>query len=132
MVYAMHHITPEVTTALANFNTALRLLNGVTDDNKRAHHEANTRTTARKVMQVLTTAIINAEASLLPKGEKVGEAGKFTIVRRGKAYEEADTLLKALRQTRKAFETEQALHLSTPVTALGGDSTRWPSWAWAK
>lgn len=132
MVDAMTHTTPEVTTALANFNTALRLLNGVTDDNKRAHHEANTRTTARKVMQALTTAIINAETSLLPKGEKVGEAGKFTIVRRGKAYEEADALLKALRQTKATFAREQALHLSTPVTALSGDSTRWPSWAWAK
>lgn len=132
MVYAMHHITPEVTTALASFNTALRLLKGVTDDNKVAHHTANTRTAARKVMMVLTTAIAEAEASLLPKGEKVGVAGKFTIVRRGKAYEEADTLLKALLQTRKAFEAEQAEHLRTPVTALGGDSTRWPSWAWAK
>lgn len=132
MVDAMTHTTPEVTNAITAFNTALRLLNGVTDDNKRAHHEASTRTAARKVMQALTTAIINAEASLLPKGEKVGEAGKFTIVRRGKAYEEADALLKALRQTKATFAREQAIHLSTPVTALGGDSSRWPSWAWAK
>lgn len=132
MVDAMTHTTPEVTTALASFNTALRLLKGVTDDNKRAHHTANTRTTARKVMMVLTTAIAEAEASLLPKGEKVGEAGKFTIVRRGKAYEEADALLKALRHLKATFAREQADHLSTPVTALGGDSTRWPSWAWAK
>ena len=128
----MKHITPEVTTALASFNTALRLLNGVTDDNKVAHHTANTRTAARKVMQVLTTALIEAEASLLPKGEKVGVAGKFTIVRRGKAYEEALETLTALKALKADFAKANAEHLSTPVTALGGDSSRWPSWAWAK
>jgi ribosomal protein L22 len=132
MVDAMTHITPETANAIASFNSSLRLLNGVTDDNKVALHTANTRSAARKVMQVLTSAIAEAETSLLPKGEKVGVAGKFTIVRRGKAYEEADALLKALRQTKATFAREQALHLSTPVTALGGDSSRWPSWAWAK
>jgi len=128
----MKHITPEVTNALAAFNTALRLLNGVTDDNKVAHHTANTRTAARKVVMTITSALVEAEASLLPKGEKVGEAGKFTIVRRGKAYEEALETLKALKALHKDFTSANAVHLSTPVTALGGDSTRWPSWAWAK
>jgi hypothetical protein len=128
----MHHITPEVLNALAAFNTSARLLNGVTDDNKVAHHTANTRNAARKVVLTITSALVAAEASLLPKGEKVGTAGKFTIVRRGKAYEEALETLKALKALKVDFTKANAVHLSTPATALGGDSSRWPSWAWAK
>lgn len=132
MVDAMKHYTPEIINALANFATARRLLDGVTDDNKRAHHEANTRTTARNVVTAFDTAIRNADTAHLLGGEKVGTAGKFTIVRRGKAYEQAEETLKALTRDLKTFQTEQAVHLSTPIKALGGDSTRWPSWAWAK
>lgn len=128
----MKHITPEVTTALANFNTALRLLNGVTDDNKRAHHEANTRTTARNVMHTLDLALAEVHTKLLNSGVKVGEAGKFTITRRGKVYEETIETFTALKALKVDFAKANAIHLSTPVTAIGGDSTRWPSWAWAK
>jgi hypothetical protein len=93
-------------------------------------HEASC---LRKVVKAYESHISECAKAKAEAGYEVGKSSKYTVKRKGEAYEKAMADLDEARYSFSKFKQKEAvaLYLITPKPTLSGDSTRNPAWYWA-
>lgn len=99
----------------------------------KAIHFAHEESCLRKVVKAHESHISDCAKAKAEAGYEVGKSSKYTVKRKGEAYEKAMADLDEARGAFFKFKRDEAFALGWLVSepTLKGDSTRNPAWYWA-